>query len=171
MSLAPLSVERYEPGHFTVNGIDVGLRGLPPGEPQRLGPLLAAMEPWSRYPFRGDALAAYLSGIERGAPRYAIMAGNDVAGAVCIRLNWLRGPYLQFLGILPAYQKMKLGSAVLQWLEREARHNSEKNIWVCASDFNDGALRFYERNGFQRTALLEGLVTDTTAEVLLRKRL
>jgi diamine N-acetyltransferase len=171
MSQAPPYVDHYETGTFSIKGMDAGLRGLPPGEPERLGPLFAAMEPWVSYHFRPEVLTTYLSGIERGAPRLAIMAGNDIAGAVCIRLNWLRGPYLQFLGVLPAYQNMHLGSAVLRWLDHEARSNGETNVWVCASDFNSGAIRFYERHGFSRTAALEGLLTPDITEVLMRKRL
>jgi ribosomal protein S18 acetylase RimI-like enzyme len=42
---------------------------------------------------------------------------------------------------------------------------------VAASDFNSGALRFYERHGFVRVAALEGLVAEGRSEILLRKRL
>jgi diamine N-acetyltransferase len=171
MSQAPPYVDRYDPGTFGIKDVDAGLRGLPPGEPERLGPLFAAMEPWTRYQYRPEAITTYLSGIERGAPRLAIMAGNEIAGAVCIRLNWLRGPYLQFIAVLPPFQKMGLGAAMLDWLAQEAKHNGEKNVWVCASDFNLGAIRFYERHGFVRTAVLDGLINADIAEVLMRKRL
>jgi len=171
MSQQPPPVERYETALFGGGRPDLTLRGLPPGEPARLGPLFAAIDPWARLGYTAPALATYLGTLEKTAPRYAIMAGNEVAGAVGLRLNWLRGPYLQFLGILPAYQKRKLGSAFLAWLAHEARRHGEHNVWALASTFNTGALRFYEMNGFERTGEIADLVAPDTAEVLLRRRL
>ncbi len=128
------------------------------------------MEPWSRYPFSPEALATYFAGGEPHAPRFAVEVGGETAGAIGLRLELLRGPYLQFLGILPAYQRLGLGSLLLQWMEREAG-SSARNLWVCAADFNADAQRFYERHGFTRVALLDDLVQDGRDEVLLRKRL
>jgi GNAT superfamily N-acetyltransferase len=75
------------------------------------------------------------------------------------------------LGLLPGYQGCGFGAAVLARIEREAREVSQRNLWVVASDFNSGALRFYERYGFARVAALEALVAEGRDEVLLRKRL
>lgn len=136
-----------------------------------LAPALAAMSPWSRYPFPPAALASYLSGEETGAPRFCIHVGGSQAGALGLRLNWLRGPYIQFLGLLPEYQGTGLGSLVLDAVTQHARREGQRNLWVAASSFNAGALRFYERAGFTACAVLEGLVQDGVDEVLLRKRL
>jgi ribosomal protein S18 acetylase RimI-like enzyme len=171
MSQAPLPVERYETELFAGGRGDVTLRAMPPGEPQRLGPLFAGIDPWARLGYKPQALATYLGTLEKSAPRYAIMAGNEVAGAAGIRLNWLRGPYVQFLGILPEYQNRKLGRAFLDWLGFEAKRHGEPNIWVMTSTFNAGALRFYEANGYQRAGEIAELVAPNTAEVLLRRRL
>lgn len=136
-----------------------------------LAPHFAAMEPWSRYPFTALALARYLAAIEAGAPRYSLSAGGVLAGALALRLNWLRGPYIQFLGLLPSAQNKGLGAAVLGKIIEDAREAGERNVWVAAAHFNARAVRFYEAHGFVRTALLEGLVQDDMDEVLLRKRL
>lgn len=138
---------------------------------QELGEAFAAMSPWRDYPLPASALARYLSQDEPGAPRFCIIARGEVAGATGLRRNWLRGPYLQFLGVLPAYQGRGLGAAVLDWMEQDARAAGEGNLWVAASDFNAGAIRFYERGGFHATARLDGLVRDGKTEVLMRKRL
>ena len=39
--------------------------------------------------------------VDGGAPRFAVWLGGKLAGAAGLRLNWLRGPYVQFLGVLP----------------------------------------------------------------------
>jgi ribosomal protein S18 acetylase RimI-like enzyme len=129
------------------------------------------MEPWSRYPFTAAALKAYFAGDETGAPRYAIRLENRLAGALGLRLNWLRGPYIQFLGLVPGAQGEGAGSHLIDKLVEEARAAGERNLWVAASAFNTGALKFYERHGFVRAAELDGVVQEGIYEILLRKRL
>ena len=139
------------------------------------GLAFAKIEPWSRYPFTADALTSYLVAGEDAAPRYVIEhgsdIGNNVAGALGLRLNWLRGPYIQFLGVLPEHQKAGIGARLLSWISETSAESGARNLWVAASDFNASALRFYERHGFTRVATLDGLIQDGRDEVLLRKRL
>ncbi|HMN36114.1 MAG TPA: GNAT family N-acetyltransferase [Hyphomicrobium sp.] len=142
-----------------------------PQEAKELAESFAGMEPWSRYPFPAPALETYLAGEEPGAPRYTIRNEGRLAGALGLRLNWLRGPYIQFLGILPGFQGSGAGRAILASLSREAAACGVRNLWVAASSFNTRALRFYERAGFARAGVLEGLVQDGFDEILLRKRL
>jgi len=138
---------------------------------EHLGAALAVIDPWAHYRYTGEALTKYFSTNEEDAPRFQILVGDALAGAICIRKNWLRGPYLQLLGVLPAFQKQGIGGAALSWFEAQARSSNAPNIWVVASEFNHRALAFYERFGFARAAMLDGLVSEGTAEILLRKRL
>jgi ribosomal protein S18 acetylase RimI-like enzyme len=149
----------------------IALEPMTPGTARALGNALSAIAPWARYTFSADALSNYLGGVESDAPRYALTVDGSTAGAVGIRTKWLRGPYLQFLGILPNYQSQGAGRLVLAWFEGCARAKQERNLWVAASDFNSAALRFYEQHGFHRAARLDGLVEDGVTEILLRKRL
>ncbi|MBR2535629.1 MAG: GNAT family N-acetyltransferase [Hyphomicrobium sp.] len=152
-------------------GAQISLDTMTEEAAQELGSGFAAIDPWAHYKFSAAALAAYLAKAESGAPRYVIRIGGALAGAVGIRSAWLRGPYLQFLGILPAYQGQGAGQLVLAWFEGTARAHGERNIWVAASDFNSAALKFYETHGFQRAARLDGLLEDGETEILLRKKL
>lgn len=94
-----------------------------------------------------------------------------LGGRTRSELNWLRGPYIQFLGFIPEHQGHGLGTRVLEKLECDARAEGARNLWVAASAFNANALRFYLRHGFERAAVLDGLIQDGIEEVLLRKRL
>lgn len=131
----------------------------------------AGIDPWKRYAITANQLESYLTAIEPGAPRYVLSVDHVIAGAAGFRQDWLRGPYLQFLAILPEHQRKGLGQCVLAWFEGMARARGDKNLWVAASDFNTGALHFYEQHGFQRVALLDGLVRAGFSEVLYRKML
>lgn len=147
------------------------LSPLPVADAEGLAARFAAIDPWAAYGFPASELAAYFARIEAGAPRFAIRAGANIAGVAGMRLAWLKGPYLQFLGILPEYQGQGIGGAVLDWLDRGARAGLGRNVWVCVSEINASGMAFYERHGFERVASLDDLVRDGYAELLLRKRL
>jgi GNAT superfamily N-acetyltransferase len=136
-----------------------------------LGSSLAAMDPWARYPYSPEALARYLFARELSAPRYAIHAGETLVGAIGLQRDWLRGPYIQFLAFLPEAQGKGYGTRILQWCEEQAVSSQARSLWVAASDFNADAIRFYERFGFQCTAVLDDVVKDGFNEVLMRKKL
>jgi diamine N-acetyltransferase len=144
---------------------------LAAGDGDRLGKLFAAIDPWAAYGYPAAALSQFLSAVEPGAPRFALHVGGEVAGAAVIRTAWLRGPYLQFIGVAPAHQNSGLGSAVLEWMEGEARAAKERNLWIAVSDINTDAQRLYERHGFSQAARLDDLACDGRAEILMRKRL
>lgn len=171
MSRPPFGLERHDLGCAGRDKAAIAVAPLAAEDADRLGTVFAAMDPWASYPYPASGLAAYFAKSEPSAPRFAILCVDELAGVAGLRLDWLRGPYIQFLGILAPHQGTGLGAAVLDWIEREARASGARNLWVAASDFNGGALRFYERSGFARVAVLDGLVRDGRDEILLRKRL
>lgn len=144
---------------------------LPPAQAPILGEAFAAMDPWAAYEFPASALTGYFSNLEPGAPRYLLSRGGTVAGAVGVRLAWLRGPYVQFLGILPEMQRQGIGTAVLDWVEREARAGNDRNLWIAASQINTPAIHLYEQLGFRDAAWLDSLVSEGRTEILMRKQL
>ena len=149
----------------------LSLSGLTACEARDLGAGFAAIDPWAQYPYPASALETFFATQEPSAPRLGIRSGQSLSGAIGIRYDWFHGPYVQFLGLLPGCQARGTGSRILGWLELDARDRGARNLWVAASDFNSGAIRFYERHGFARVADLDGLVRDGKTEVLFRKRL
>ena len=118
-----------------------------------------------------DDLARFFGNEDPGTYRYGIFADNGLAGVLCVRFPWLKGPYIELLAMLPGHQGHGLGAKALSFVETEARRAGMRNIWVCASQFNESAQRFYKRNGFVEVGTLPGLVADGFAETLLRKPL
>jgi ribosomal protein S18 acetylase RimI-like enzyme len=156
--------------HYRLGG-GLTLEPLPQDAARGLAQAFAGIEPWRRYPYDAINLERYLAGVEAGAPRLALMREQEIAGAIGLRTNWLRGPYLQFFGILPAHQGAGLGSCVLNWLANEAEARGARNVWVCVSDFNAGARRLYERHGFEVVGPLPDLVKPGTIELLMRRQI
>jgi len=130
---------------------------------------IAAIEPWSVMNYPAETLAAFLLRTDGSVSRYAVSVNGEEAGAVSVRHPWLKGPYLELLALLPEAQAQGIGSSIMTWFESGALRHGARNLWVCASSFNARGLRFYERHGFARAAMLPGLVADGYDEILLRK--
>ena len=132
---------------------------------------VASMDPWARYPYPAEALVGYLEAYRPDAPRYVLRHADVIIGACGLQLAWLRGPYVQFLALLPAFQGKGYGRLVLDWVEACARDSECRNIWVLVSDFNERARAFYKSAGFRMVCDLPDLVRDGRTEILMRKRI
>lgn len=157
---------------FPMRAIDLGhcfLAPLENGEAKELAAELAEMDPWVTLGHGQRALATWMTREDPGLKRYAIRCGSQTAGITGVRHPWLKGPYLELVAVLPAYQNTGIGSSALRWFDAEARKTS-KNSWLLVSSFNVSAKRFYERYGWKEAAVLPGLAADGHDEVLMRKR-
>lgn len=132
--------------------------------------MLAASEPWLSLNFSVAALATYLTREDPSLRRYLVSVDEHPAGVICVRHPWLRGPYIELLGVSPEQRGKGIGKKLLAWAEREARCES-RNLWVVASSFNHPALHLYQSLGFHPIGPIPGLVSPEHDEILLRKRL
>ena len=169
--MSAVSTFLQTPCELAAKGGTIVVAPLAPDDGQRLGTAFAAIDPWAAYGYPAAVLARFLAASEPDALRFGLSLDNALAGAAVVRPNWLRGPYLQLLAVLPDAQGRGIGAAFLAWMEREARAANERNLWVAASQINAGAIRFYERHGFVEVAMLNDLVADGFNEILFRKRL
>lgn len=166
--LKPYRAERYEIG-MTRDGGAVALAPITAATADILGNATAAIGPWAHYGLDAQTLAEGFKSSNLSAARYQIECGGELAGAVVIRTLWLAGPYLQMLAVLPPYQGCGIGALILDWYESEVRGHA-RNVWLCVSDFNVEAQRFYRAHGYECVATLDGLMRDGDDELLMRKR-
>lgn len=137
---------------------------------QEIAEMLSTSEPWVTLNFSSVSLASYLAREDSSLHRYIVTVDDNLAGVICIRFPWLRGPYIELLGVSPDYRGKGIGKQLLTWAEIEARRES-KNLWVLTSSFNQNALDFYLKQGFYPIGPIQGLVSPEHDEILLRKRL
>lgn len=172
-SARPIQADPFptDPGPIgrTARGLQVSLAAMTVEAATPLGSALAAIDPWARAGYSPDRMAASLARVEPDVARYRIIAATEVAGVMVVRRSWLHGPYLQLLGLLPEFHGQYIGGLALVWLQRQSQDH--RNLWLCCSEFNCGARRFYERHGFEVTATVDSLVFDGANELLMRKRL
>ena len=130
--------------------------------------MLSVSEPWASLKFSVTALASYLTRDDAALRRYTISVDDNLAGVICVRYPWLRGPYIELLGVSPKHRGKGIGKQVLAWAETEARREA-KNLWVVTSSFNHQALKLYLSLGFTPIGPIQGLVVPEHDEILLRK--
>src|SRR5512135_676809 len=80
---------------------------------QAIGTTLALSEPWATLKITATALANYLMRDDPALHRYAITVEGELAGVICIRSPWLRGPYIELLGLFPDARGKGVGKQVL----------------------------------------------------------
>ncbi len=131
--------------------------------------ILPFQEPWLRLGYTEEGLFRYLTRVDPSLNRYAVMVSEVVAGVICVRYPWLRGPYLEVLAVFPSHQGKNLGKALIVWMS-DACCGLSKNIWTTVSAFNTSALSFYKNNGFIEITELPDLVADGFSEILLQLR-
>lgn len=98
---------------------------------------------------------------------------TDGAPAAClaVRANWLRGPLLETLAVMPERQGKGLGGELVQWLSDETQRLNQSNLWTLVSAFNESAQAFYRRHGFATVGELPGFIREEETEILLRLRI
>ena len=164
-----MSEAAYEKKQYVL-GSGVTLNPLEAGQAKQAGEVLASISPWADIGYPAEGLEQYLSFDDASAYKYAILYNDQMAGVVCVRYPWMKGPYLELLGLYPKFQGQKIGSRVLAWFEAQGQGHS-RNLWLVASDFNAKGIQFYRHNGFEEIAKLDDMSEDGVHDILMRKKL
>lgn len=143
-------------------------RTITSAEAELLSIQFAASEPWLTLGVSATALKNYMLREDANMYSYAVHVEDNLAGLISLRYPWLRGPYIELLGLMESYRNQGIGTQVLNWAETQARFQNQ-NIWLATSSFNHQALQFYQRHGFKQIGTIEGLVHSDYDELLLRK--
>jgi ribosomal protein S18 acetylase RimI-like enzyme len=132
--------------------------------------LLAGSDPWKRLGYGDADWDRLFESIRSGQGRegYVVEAEAGVVGVALLRERFLLGAYLELLAIAPEARGEGLGSALLAHLESLVFAQA-RNLFVCVSDFNEGARRFYARHGYQEIGPIPDLLIPGSSELLLRK--
>lgn len=161
----PFAADAYDLGGCRLTRLAAGDPAVP-----ELAAMLAASQPWQSLGLGAAALAAYLARADPGLGRFRIRIAGKDQGILCLRYPWLRGAYIELIGIAVAARGKGAGAAVIAWMAAEIAGHAA-NLWATVSASNEPARAFYRRQGFLEIAPLADLVRPGADEILLRKRL
>lgn len=141
-----------------------------PPHAEAIGAILAAIDPWKRNRRTETEIAARFRDPDPGVARFAVIRDDAIVGGVIIRYPFLKGAYLETLGLAATARGSGIGAAIIDWMGRQIDGRAD-NLWLCVTDWNTAARRFYTAHGFLEVAPLPGLVTEDQVEIFMRKRM
>jgi ribosomal protein S18 acetylase RimI-like enzyme len=127
---------------------------------------MAASEPWLTLNFDAEQIFQRLTNPQRSV--YVAEIKNQIIGALVLHLDGVLNGYIQLIAIHPDQRGSGLGTQLLAFAEEQIFLHSP-NVFLCVSDFNLRAQKFYERHGYQRIGELPDFLVPGRAEILLRK--
>ncbi|WP_447973609.1 N-acetyltransferase family protein [Nitrospira sp. Kam-Ns4a] len=130
--------------------------------------ILGESEPWRTLGYRTADWERLFSALADGREGYVLEADGAVAGLALLRRRFLFGDYLELLAVASETRGKGLGGALLAHLEQIVFARAP-NLFLCVSDFNQGARRFYRRHGYEEIGPIPNLLVPGTAEMLMRK--
>jgi [ribosomal protein S18]-alanine N-acetyltransferase len=95
-------------------------------------------------------------------------AAPSVAGFTILVMQGAFVGYIQSLAVRDDWRGRGLGTALIRFAERRILRETP-NVFICASSFNPGARRLYERLGYQVVGELTDYIVRGHSEILLRK--
>lgn len=157
---APFAAARYRIG-------DVELAPMAP-DLETIAEGLAAIDPWARVGRRPADFHAALTKPLAATFRFSIRLDGNCVGALVLRYPFLRGPYVELIGLFPQARGRGIARRVVEWMEHEVAAEAT-NLWLCVTDWNAPARAVYTALGFSEVGLLPELAADGTTEIFMRK--
>jgi len=128
--------------------------------------MMAASEPWVTLG-RG-----YLENLEvvsdPSREVYVALAGGVLAGFVVIEMRGAFTGYIKSICVAPTVRGRGVGARLMAYAEERILRETP-NVFLCVSDFNEGAMRFYRRLGYEAVGELRDYLVWGCSEVLMRK--
>ena len=136
------------------------------GQAETCAGMMAESEPWITLGRGYDESLTILTDPSREV--YLAMDRDEIAGFVVLEMEGAFTGYVKSIGVSPPYRGGGVGTRLMSFVE-ERVFRERPNVFLCVSDFNVGARRFYERLGYEAVGELRDYIIKGYSEILLRK--
>src|SRR5712675_773512 len=128
--------------------------------------VMARSEPWVTLDTGYERSLKLLSNASH--ERYLAARAGVPAGFLMISMQGAFVGYVQLLGVAEQCRGQGVGKALIEFAEQRIFRETP-NVFICVSDFNQDAQRFYAKMGYKRVGELQNFIVAGRAEILLRK--
>ncbi len=130
--------------------------------------LMASTEPWITLRPTPQACEAVFRRV--GCELFVAKSAETKLGFILLQPSGLAGaPYIGAIAVTAESRGQGVGSELLRFAEQQ--YPLARNIFLCVSDFNSGAIALYKRVGYEQVGLLKDYVVEGHDELIMRKRL
>ena len=136
------------------------------GQAETCAGMMAESEPWITLGRGYDESLTILTDPSREV--YLAMDRDEIAGFVVLEMEGAFTGYVKSIGVSPPYRGGGVGTRLMSFVE-ERVFRERPNVFLCVSDFNVGARRFYEKLGYEAVGELRDYIVRGRSEILLRK--
>ncbi|MEO8165539.1 MAG: GNAT family N-acetyltransferase [Betaproteobacteria bacterium] len=136
------------------------------GDAEWAARVMVQSEPWVTLGIDYARSLSLLSNPTR--ERFLAQHAGEPAGFLVISMQGAFVGYVQLLGVAAALRGQGIGRALIDYAEQRIFRDTP-NVFICVSDFNHDAQRFYARMGYQRVGAFPDFIVVGHAEILLRK--
>lgn len=105
---------------------------------------------------------------DKSGELYVVYVENEIAGCILLEMHGNLKGFIRSFCIDENYRGSGVGAKVLRFAEKRIFQDSP-NVFVFAASFNEGAKRFYEKNGYERIGVFKDYVQKGSDEILYRK--
>jgi ribosomal-protein-alanine N-acetyltransferase len=135
-------------------------------EAEACAAMMAASEPWTTLGRGYEEQMMIIADPSREV--YVAVAEGEVIGLVVIEMSGAFTGYVKSICVSPGLRGRGVGAALMSHAEDKIFRETP-NVFLCVSDFNVGAQRFYRRLGYEAVGELRDYVVEGHSEILMRK--
>lgn len=149
------------------NSSDVEIRRLENADEAKIcARMMADAEPWIT--LRRDYEASLKIVSDPSMEVYLALKGYEIVGFVVISMTGAFIGYVKSIYTAPEWRSRGIGSGLMSFVE-DRIFREAPNVFICVSDFNEGAQRLYRRLGYEVVGELKNYLVSGKSEVLMRK--
>lgn len=99
---------------------------------------------------------------------YVVYYDTEIAGCILLEMHGTLKGFIRSFCVDSKYRGLGIGEKVLTFAE-DLIFRNYPNVFVFAASFNDGAVRFYKRHGYDHIGTFCDYVIKGSDELLFRK--
>jgi ribosomal protein S18 acetylase RimI-like enzyme len=149
------------------NNSDVEIRRLKnTDEAEACARMMADSEPWITLGRDYEASIKIVS--DPSLEVYMALRDDEIVGFVVISMTGTFIGYVKSIYTAPEWRNRGIGSMLMSFVE-DRIFREAPNVFICVSDFNEGAQRLYCRLGYEVVGELRDYLVSGKSEILMRK--
>ena len=129
--------------------------------------LVVGQEPFRTYGYNKKSCQRIIKSIAN-AKLLIAKKGSHILGYAIYTTSFLIGYYLKQIVIDSQYHGLGVGKKLMKALEHET-FKEKKALYLCVSDFNRTAQKFYRGQGYSKIGLIKDYFLKGVHEILLCK--